>query len=101
MQEASHRVVHEERRVGDFALPFSFGWDMLRVRHDSIPFATRHDLGQLVLDEGATGSLQCCVLRKVHDELHLFLVDTLVVMHFSFVTNGLQPVKMEVQVEVS
>lgn len=89
MKQAGHRVVHEEGRVGDLALPFTFRWDVLRVGEDAFPFATWHNLRQLLLNEGASLFLKGLILRNINDESHLFFVNTMVVMHLSLVSNGL------------
>lgn len=73
---------------------------MLGVRHDTFPLGAGEDLGQLILDEVTASLAQYLVLGDVYDVLELFLVDSVVVVHISFVAHGIQPVQMQVQVEV-
>jgi len=67
----------------------------------TLPSATWHDFSQLIGHEIAALCLKLLVLRNINNVLHLFFVDTLVVMHFSLVANSLQPVQVQVKIEVA
>ena len=74
---------------------------MLAVGQDSLPATTWHNFSELILNKIASLGLKLRVLGDVDDVLHLFLVDAKVVVHVSLVANSLQPVHVQVKVEVA
>ena len=51
MQQASHRVVHEEGGVCNLTLPFTLGWDVLAVGQNTLPAAARHNFSEFLLNK--------------------------------------------------
>ena len=94
MEQACHRVVHEEGRGRDLALPLSLGRDVLTVCENAFPPAAGHDLLELICYEGASLSLQGLILGHIDNELHLFLVNAEIVVHVGLMTHSLKPVEM-------
>ena len=65
---------------------------MLRVGHDTLPFASWQDLAQLFCDELASLLLESLVLRDIDNKVQLFFVNSKVIVHLSFVTDSLESV---------
>lgn len=101
MEQASHRPVSEERRLGNKSLPFSGTWDMVLAGEDSFPVAAGHHLVHLVLHVTSSLLNQLGRVRDIDDVAQLILVDSTIVVEVSLMSEGLKSVHVEVQIEIT
>lgn len=99
MQQASHRIVCEQGRVGNLLLPFTDTWGVLCACQESVPVAARKHLDELISNKILCQRLER--LGRVYDVGHVVLVDSFIIVELSLVTKSLKPLHVHMEIEVS